>query len=751
MQIYDFPAEKKTINGSENYNSALFSYFCKVIKKWKNVSMRKTKILTLALLAVLTAAVGSCGKDEPVTPEKPEEKPVTPDPPTPPAPKVVDYDKHNLKDVAAAAGIKLGASFTYWEYRNNAAVQNILKRDFAAVTFGNEMKHDAIVQQGGAYNFTNADQMVAWAKACGNDLFGHTLGWHSQQQRAYLNNVISASAQNNNASLLKQNWNFEKGTLEGFTASGFEVFTSLYDVFAGDYAAKAVSDGATLTVDAAIEAGKPYDVSFWAKTLAQEGAVKVVSGDGQEASTNVSNKWSKYTATFTIESLGDFAFRFTASKDVVIDNIRIIGEGSSGGGGSGEDPTSEAIDFENLTAGGAGQLTSSGLFVQVNGPDYVSVTDESAHSGTLSLKMDNSSGYAKDSWDIQVVTKSFPVTPGTTYRISWYARASKAADFQIDIRGDGDVRYVSSVYNQFPKMGTDWTYQSVDHTVTSGTSLSFAFYGGVEAVTYFLDDIQIAPATKAASASPKAVSNFKASTSLAGELANDAIGFVYRDWVYTMVEHFDVYGWDVVNETFTDWPVDFRNAQNTTGDNVFVWGRYFKSTKDWVDKAFAYATDALQRNGKTAVLYLNDYNLETIDQKRKAYCDYVKGNPQVTGVGTQMHIDMATDDLKNKIVATLTDLKNTGRIVRISELDIKCTDRNAQADLYKFIFEKYLEIVPAAQRGGITIWGINDKDSWVGENNMPLLYQGANYARKPAWEALYVYLCELAGVDPYKE
>ena len=112
---------------------------------------------------------------------------------------------------------------------------------------------------------------------------------------------------------------------------------------------------------------------------------------------------------------------------------------------------------------------------------------------------------------------------------------------------------------------------------------------------------------------------------------------------------------------------------------------------------------------------------------------------------------MGEQNLKDKIVASLTDLAATGRMVRISELDIKCTDQQAQADLYKFIFEKYLEIVPEAQRGGITIWGINDKDSWVGENNMPLLYKGSNFARKPAYETLYLYLCELAGLNPYKE
>ena len=90
------------------------------------------RIWTLVLLASLAAATASsCGKDDPtpVTPEKPDEKPVTPDPPQP---KVVDFDKYALKEVAAKAGLKLGVSFTYWEYRNNTQVANILKRDFSS-------------------------------------------------------------------------------------------------------------------------------------------------------------------------------------------------------------------------------------------------------------------------------------------------------------------------------------------------------------------------------------------------------------------------------------------------------------------------------------------------------------------------------------------------------------------------------------------------------------------------------------------
>ena len=546
--------------------------------------MLMKKLYAYILLSLFLLAGQSCGKDpQPVTPSGQNGK-EEPEPQKPKDPEV-DYDKYQLKDLAAKAGIKLGVSFTYWEYyRNTSYVSDILRNDFAAVTFGNEMKHDGIVQWDGRLVFSQADQMVRWAKDCGNELFGHTLGWHSQQKLDYLNSVIANAAKNNSASLVQRNWNFETGTLDGFVTEGFEMVPGSrdpYDVFAGDYAAKAVIDGATLQVNAELEAGKEYVFSVWAKSLEGEGTLKLVSVDGQEVRTRISTAWCRYPVTLTVASVGGFACRLVVSNDVVIDNIRIV------------------------------------------------ATDGSQPSGAA------------------------PV--------------------------------------------------------------------------------------------------FRPTPELAGELVNDAIGFVYRDWVYRMVEHFDVYGWDVVNETFHDWPVDFRNASNTTGDNVFVWGKYFPSTKVWVDKAFAYATDALKRYGKTAVLYLNDYNLETIEAKRTAYCNYVKGNPQVTGVGTQMHLDMGDQNLREKIEASLRDLTATGRMVRISELDIKCKDEQAQAELYRFIFEKYLEIVPEAQRGGITIWGINDKDSWVKDENHPLLYKGNAYNRKPAYETLYLYLCERAGLNPYKE
>ena len=556
------------------------------------------KLSKYLLLFACLAALVSCGKEEqPVTP--PDDNPSGPV--TPDTPKQIDYTKYNLGDLAALQGIKLGAAFTYGEYAYNSQVAEILTREFKAVTFGNEMKHDAIVQSNGQMRFFTADQMVEWAKKCGTELFGHVLGWHSQQQRSYLNAVIAQAAAN-----------------------------------------------------------APADTNPPA-------------------------------------------------------------------------PIGGVIDFENYTAGASSQILESREFVQINGPDHVAVTGEFAHSGSLSLMMDNSDNHCVDSWDVQVITKTFPVTAGKTYRIAWYARASSPADMQIDIRGDGDVKYKNSAWGQFDKMTTEWTYQYLDYAVQSGKELSFAFYGGTEAVTYYLDDIQLIG---------------EADTT--GPAVHEAVDAAFKSYVYGMVEHFDVYAWDVVNETFADGAGGaFRTQGNTAND--FVWGNYYDSTKDWVDAAFAYATDACAKYGKSPILYINDYNLETDASKRKALCNYAKNNPQVTGVASQMHLDMAIPDLKSKVEASLKDLVATGKMVRISELDLKTTDETAQADMFKHIFQKYIEIVPPAQRGGITFWGINDKDSWVGENNAPLLWKGKNYDRKAGYEALYLYLCEVNGLSPYKE
>ena len=222
---------------------------------------------------------------------------------------------------------------------------------------------------------------------------------------------------------------------------------------------------------------------------------------------------------------------------------------------------------------------------------------------------------------------------------------------------------------------------------------------------------------------------------------------LHKSWVDAMIDHFDAYGWDVVNEVLMD-NGEWRSTANTpAGRHIFVWGNYYPGgTKEFVDAAFRSAQEALKRNGKQAILYINDYNLEWNPSKLEAICQYAENNPDVTGIGSQMHCstDLTEDGIKNM----LNRMVRTGKKVRISELDVPqgSIPERSQADVIVMIFKQYLDLVPEAQRGGITFWGVSDKNTWLGKGKYPLLYDSL-YKRKDSYRALHAYLLDRAGLE----
>jgi hypothetical protein len=58
----------------------------------------------------------------------------------------------------------------------------------------------------------------------------------------------------------------------------------------------------------------------------------------------------------------------------------------------------------------------------------------------------------------------------------------------------------------------------------------------------------------------------------------------------------------------------------------------------------------------------------------------------------------------------------------------------AQADLYRFVVEKYFEHVPSAQRAGITVWSPFDSPENSGwRANQPIGLWKIDHTRKPAY------------------
>ena len=213
-----------------------------------------------------------------------------------------------------------------------------------------------------------------------------------------------------------------------------------------------------------------------------------------------------------------------------------------------------------------------------------------------------------------------------------------------------------------------------------------------------------------------------------------------------------VKAWDVVNEPMSDWPDQTQlktGVGKTLASDEFYWQDYLG--KDYAVKAIGYARKYGNASDK---LFINDYGLEGADQKKCLglieYIKYVESKgAKVDGIGTQMHVTLGETPMAG-IRAMLTNLAATGKLIKISELDmgikpagsttsLKTADvTNDQlkqmSDFYKEIVKAYFELIPAAQRYGITQWACTDSptsSSWRGGE--PIGLWTLDYSRKHAY------------------
>ncbi|RAJ79084.1 endo-1,4-beta-xylanase [Chitinophaga dinghuensis] len=348
------------------------------------------------------------------------------------------------------------------------------------------------------------------------------------------------------------------------------------------------------------------------------------------------------------------------------------------------------------------------------------------HSGSGAMKVVNPTANPGNQWKVQVSSAAFATTPGKSYVISYWVKAANAG---------GSIRLSSgptaAQYQGDQTIGTTW--QQVSWNITASlASTTFLFDMGQAANTYYIDDVSVKEAVVAP--------------------GQDQIGAkldaALNDFITKMVTRYKdrVHAWDVYNEPFSDNPVALRSNVNTdiSPTDVLVWSNYMG--RDAAYKAFKYAAAA----DPSADLYINDYNLESNQAKLDSLLAFVKElkarGCKVDGIGTQMHISRTTN--LGGIDIMMRKLAASGLKIRISELDVKTVAGSAagqptaqllayQAVAFKYAVASYVKYIPKAQQAGITIWGINDRNSWLYKNGteFPLLYDN-DYHKKPAYGAV---------------
>ena len=360
------------------------------------------------------------------------------------------------------------------------------------------------------------------------------------------------------------------------------------------------------------------------------------------------------------------------------------------------------------------------------------------------LKLTNASVRTKE-WDAQLYVKFSPaVIVGEKYKLTMYVRADATASSptqaQLNVGG----------YKHWDFFGTvnykdTWEKYEKEITVSSEMAAcnTIAFNLGNFATSFYYDNLKLERYNATGSIQTQEKTPSQKKTIIAEALDK---------WITGMVTNCAPYvkAWDVVNEPMSDWPNQFELKTGVGKTNMaadeFYWQDYLG--KDYAVEAFRLAR---LHGNPNDILFINDYGLEGGGDKCDGliqYVNYIESKGQtVDGIGTQMHVTLGETTIEN-IRTMLTKLAATGKLVKISELDmgikvggvtvktenVTAAQLKQMADFYQQIVEAYFDIVPAAQRYGITQWAATDSpanSSWRGGE--PIGLWDLNYTRKPAY------------------
>lgn len=382
-------------------------------------------------------------------------------------------------------------------------------------------------------------------------------------------------------------------------------------------------------------------------------------------------------------------------------------------------------------------LTGWSVFNSGNPAGTSTITATSVASeirtGTSAMKVVNPVGYAGSQWRVQVASVLVPTTVGAQYTFSYYVKATGAGG---SIRlSTSDQSGGNAQYQGDQNIGT--AFSQISWTITANSAQTrFLFDMGQAANTYLIDD-----------ASFKQVITPPGGPAIAAKLDTALRTFITG--VMTKYKA-KVKAWDVVNEAVSpsgalrtrNNSTDMSDADKAANDKLF-WADYMGRSYPLRAFEIAKATDP------TAEFYINDFGLEGSAIKTDsliALVNELKGKgAKIDGIGTQMHLDRVNINYAG-IDRMFQKLAGTGLKVRVSELDVRIMQGSAagktltpelagiQAEIIKYVVSSYVKNVPKPQQAGITIWGVNDKNSWLYNSGAehPLLYDN-DYNKKPAY------------------
>lgn len=664
-------------------------------------------------------------------------------------------------DRGAHPGFKVSAALGVDEFNQQGPLFRLAAHNFDEIVAGNAMKMASCVNDEGVMDFSKVSSFVSAAEDAGASIYGHTLAWHAQQPKKWLEKLIKDKelppAEENPGLIItsgepKANpWDYE----------------IYYDL------------------DEPLKAGKTYEISLNVRGT-NSGTIDFWPGkkDGSD---------TQYGAgSFIVsKSAVDNSFSFTPKKDM--DRMRFC-FGKVGG----------TLYFDNFVLKEKG----SNQNIVVN-----STFDENDISHwtkvswvNISYKIGNVAGAAAVEAENEVSKQTYKDGKFPYYQMGcapeiingsmhfvptgdWSqffcltGLALKSGDYAVDVEikstKAGNIKMTvqngwggdaeSFTGNVALKEG--WTTSRFRMTLEQGGNYDFILKPETFDATLDLKSISVKKIVKM-NAIP-----------LTPQEKSDTLTWAMNKWVSGMMQATEgkVKSWDLINEAISGGGnVNGFYALQTAGENSendFFWQDYFTPEMygPIVEKAARDAYAAVEgTNPEDLKLFINDYNLESDwdDNKKVKSLVYWIGvwekkgqelgyNTKIDGIGSQMHISYyenpkTLESKKKGIQNMLKIMAETGKLVRISELDMGYVDANgndvttaqleklpieervakekAMAEYYKWIIEQYFAIVPVSQQYGICQWCLTDAPADSGwRKGQPVGLWNLNYQRKPAY------------------
>ncbi|MCW4085219.1 endo-1,4-beta-xylanase [Segatella copri] len=673
-------------------------------------------------------------------------------------------------DRGAHPGFKVSAALGVDEFNQQGPLFRLAAHNFDEIVAGNAMKMASCVNDQGEMDFSKVSSFVHAAEDAGLTVYGHALAWHAQQPSKYLNGLIKDKelppAEENPGLII--------------TAGAPKKDTWEYEIY--------------YDLDKPLQAGKTYEISLNVRGT-NPGTIDFWPGkkDGSD---------TQYGAgSFTVaEKAIDNSFSFTPNAD--IDRLRFC-FGKIGG----------TLYFDNFVLkekGSDHNIAVNSTFdekdishwTKVSWVDISYKIGNVAGAGAVEIPVSvghltfddgqNLGGWGMDNapeivngvcevgnnaakenpWNAQVCYKpGFAFENGTTYHLKMKIKGSVAGEFGAGFQNPDGYKGCGD----FPTINvtTDWKEVDVTTTCNGDNAKRLLLNIGKYAGTLYIDDFEVYY-TKSSNSIP-----------LTAEEKKNILTSAMQKWISGMMQATEgkVKAWDLINEAVSGggnvngFYALQTEATSEHNPQDFYWQDYFTPEMygPIVEKAARDAYAAVEgTNPADLKLFINDYNLESdwdSNKKVKSLVYWIgvwekKGqelgwNTKIDGIGSQMHISyyenpQTLESKKKAIQNMLKIMAETGKLVRISEIDMGYVDKDgkdvttaqleklpieervakekAMAEHYKWIIEQYFKIVPVSQQYGICQWCLTDSPTDSGwRPGQPVGLWNLNYQRKPAY------------------